>query len=228
MKVLWGSLAVDGSGKLGGHVYAKNRGGNYVRTKATPLNPQTSYQTAVRNTFTTLAQSWRTLTQTQIAAWNSAVTQFQSTNVFGSLKSPSGENLYIRLNTNILTAGGTVINVPPAAGAAPQVSTVSVTSAAGTPAISIVFTPTPVPANTAYVIEATPMLSPGKNFVKNQFRIIHVAAAAVASPYNALAAYEAKFGAPIAGQKLFVRIHAINLTTGIKSLPIVASCIVAA
>lgn len=229
MKIKYGAaLGVDASGKLGGHVASKNRGGSYWRTKATPLNPQTSSQTGVRNSFTSLSQGWRGLTATQIASWNSAVTQFQKTNVFGDLKSPSGINLYIQLNTNIHTGGGTAITVPPSPSASPDITSVSVTSAAGTPAMSIVFAPSPVPATTAYVIEATPMLSPGKSFVKNQFRIIHVLPAAASTPYNALTAYEAKFGAPVAGQKVFVRVYAIDLLTGIKSLPLVASAIVAA
>lgn len=229
MKVLYGAaLGVDASGKLGGHVASKNRGGAYWRTKVTPLNPQTTTQTDVRNTFTANSQAWRGLTATEQAAWNSAVSQFQKTDVFGSLKSPSGINLYQRLNTNIVTGGGTVISLPPAPGAAPVLTAVSVTSTAGTPTVSVIYAPSPVPASTAYVIEATPMLSPGISFVKNRFRIIHVLAATAATPFNALTAYEAKFGAPVAGQKLFIRVWAVNLDTGIKSLPLVNYCIVGA
>jgi len=44
MKIKFGSIVVNGSGKLGGHVYSSNRGGNYVRTLATPSNPQTPAQ----------------------------------------------------------------------------------------------------------------------------------------------------------------------------------------
>ena len=49
MKIKWGALVVDGRGKLGGHVAAQNRGGSYLRTKVTPSNPQTTFQTGVRS-----------------------------------------------------------------------------------------------------------------------------------------------------------------------------------
>src|SRR4051812_170938 len=83
MKVKFGSLVVDGRGKIGGHVLSKNRGGAYMRTKVTPINPQTADQSTVRGTLTSLSQSWRALTQNQITAWNNAVQNFQSTDIFG-------------------------------------------------------------------------------------------------------------------------------------------------
>ena len=39
MKIKFGSEVVDGRGKIGGHVYSKNKGGAYKRTKVTPSNP---------------------------------------------------------------------------------------------------------------------------------------------------------------------------------------------
>ena len=62
MRIQWGSLVVDGTGKLGGHVAAKNKGSNYLRTKMKPTNPRTNSQVAQRNRNTTNAQGWRALT----------------------------------------------------------------------------------------------------------------------------------------------------------------------
>src|SRR3546814_3353017 len=50
-KVKFGALMTDARGKLGGHVFSKNRAGSYLRTKVTPVNQQTSYQTSVRALF---------------------------------------------------------------------------------------------------------------------------------------------------------------------------------
>ena len=41
-KIKFGMMMTDASGKLGGQVFSKNRGGSYVRTKVTPTNPQTA------------------------------------------------------------------------------------------------------------------------------------------------------------------------------------------
>lgn len=215
MKAKFGSIVVDGRGKLGGHVYSKNRGGAYVRTKVTPVNPQSTAQLLVRGFFTLLSQGWRSLTDTQRAAWNSAVENFQRTDIFGDIKKPSGINLYMRLNQNILNGGGTVISTPPAPGATPSVITFSAAPDSSPQTLSLVFAPTPVPADTAYVVEATPSLSPGKSFIKNQYRVITVLPAADATPTNILAAYQAKFGDLTADQIVGLRVKAVDLLTGV-------------
>lgn len=217
MKVKFGSLVVDGRGKIGGHVLSKNRGGAYMRTKVTPINPQTADQSAVRGTLTSLSQSWRALTISQIKAWNNAVQNFQSTDIFGDIKKPSGINLYVKLNSNLAFAEvGTVLSDPPALTTAPVFVDFSATAAAGTPALSIVFSPTPVGADTTYVVEATAPQSPGKSFLKNQYRKIKIIPAAGATPNNALAAYVAKFGALVAGEKIGLRIKAVDNLTGVS------------
>lgn len=216
MKIKFGAIVTDGRGKIGGHVMSKNRGGAYMRTKVTPINPQTSAQSQVRGVLTALSQGWRELTQAQIAAWNSAVVNFQSTDIFGDIKKPSGINLYVKLNSNLNYAGSaTVLDEPPALTSAPPYVPFSATATAGAPTLSIVFSPTPVPANTAYVVEATACQSPGKTFLKNAFRKIKVIPAAGTTPNNALSAYVTKFGDLIAGEKIALRIKAVDTVTGV-------------
>lgn len=216
MKIKFGALVVDGRGKVGGHVMSKNRGGAYMRTKVTPINPQTAFQSAVRATLTAFAQGWRALTANQRAAWNSAVSNFTKTDVFGDIKKPSGINLYVKLNSNITTGEGTPITEPPALTSSPELVTITVTSDASTPTLSAAFGASPVPADTSYVIEATAQQSPGKSFLKNQYRVLMVVPAAGTTPSNILSAYTSRFGTLVAGQKIGFRIYAIDLLTGIK------------
>lgn len=228
MKALWGSMLVDGSGKLGGHVYSKNRGGNYVRTKTTPTNPQTAFQSDVRTSFTSISQSWRALTAAQQAAWNTAVANFKTTDIFGSLRTPSGSNLYMRLNRNLHTVGVAIISVPPAPATTASPLSITAAAAAGAATFTVAFTPTPVPAGYAMVIRATAQQSPGKSFLKNQYRVVQVVAAAGASPTNFEAAYVARFGNTVAGNKIGVSISFYNITTGLKSQNLSQEIIVAA
>ena len=85
MKAKFGSIVVAGSGKIGGHVASRNRGGAYFRTKVTPVNPNTPAQAAVKSRLTTQAQAWRSLTAAQRAQWNAAVADFARTDIFGDL-----------------------------------------------------------------------------------------------------------------------------------------------
>jgi len=228
MKVKFGALVVDGRGKIGGHVASKNRGGAYLRTKVTPVNPQTSFQAIARARITNNSQNWRGLTQTQRNAWNSAVSNWQKTDIFGDLKNPSGINLFVRLNSNITEAGGSAITIPPLPGTVVGPLTITLTAAAGTPAISLAWTGGAIPADTAWVVRMTPQVSPGKNFVKSLYRNLVVLPAADATPTSVLTEYNARFGTLVAGQKIFVEVIAIALLTGVKSTPISTSVIVAA
>ena len=120
-RIKFGMMMTDARGKLGGHVFTKARSGATVRTRVTPVNGQTSAQGAVRSRFGSLSQSWSSLSEEQRIAWNSKASTVGKTNIFGDSYYPSGKNLYVAINTNILNAGGSAINIPPADIAPPDV-----------------------------------------------------------------------------------------------------------
>lgn len=213
-KIKFTAFLAEARGKLSGTVFSKNRGGNYVRTKVTPVNPQTSDQVAQRNRLSTYSQNFRALGASAIAAWNTAVANFTNTDIFGDIKTPAGINLYTRLNMNLDLAGQSAITTPPVPAGADPVIITGVTSDVSSSLFTIASAAAAVPAGHTLIIEATPQLSPGKSFVKSEFRVIDTAAAAATFPIAAGSAYIAKFGAPIAGQKVFCRVKTINNTTG--------------
>jgi len=227
-KVKFGFGVADVRNKINGSVFARNRGGAYVRTKVTPLNPQSVRQVAARNLLTSLAQNFRSLTQDQITAWNEAVTQWQTTDIFGDLVSPTGLALYVRLNANISNAGGSLLTSPPAPVGAEALTELSLTATVTGDVFDIDFLPAAVPADHTMYIESTSMLSPGINNANSRFRFIGTAAAAAASPFDAYSIQTAKFGSLVAGQKAYVRCKFINKLTGEVSLALKASAIVGA
>lgn len=197
MKILWGALVVDGRGKLGGHVAAKNRSGAYLRTKVTPVNPQTSFQTAVRNLFGSLSQAWSGLTQQVRDGWDGAVDAWQTTNIFGNIKTPTGKNLYLRLNSLAQQAGWPAIAVAPPKAAMPDDVITGV--AFDITLDTITLTDASTDATVRYMVFATPSLSQGTSFVKNQLRLIEAFQASAALPATLHASYLAKYGEPLAG-----------------------------
>lgn len=227
-KVKFGIGPADIRGKINGSVFARNRGGAYVRTKVTPLNPQTTAQVAARSLLTGLAQNFRSLSQDQITAWNNAVTQWQTTDVFGDLVSPTGLALYVRLNANIQNGGGSPISTPPSPVGADALTSLTLTADVSSSEFDVAFAPATVPANHALYVESTSMLSPGINNANSRFRFIGVAAAAATSPFDGFTAQTAKFGSLVAGQKVYVRCKFINILTGEVSLALKASAIVTA
>lgn len=217
MKAKFGAIVVDGRGKIGGHVASKNRYGSYFRTKVSPVNPQSADQTAVRASFTTNSQQWRDLTEAQRAAWIAAVDNFKSTNVFGDVKTPSGSNLYQSLNQNLAGIGEAAISVPPTDLSTPNGTAFTAICDDSANTLLLSWTTGAVPAGVTRVVDATPPISPGVSFVKNKYRKITDLPAATATGADVYAAYLAKFGAPVTGQKIALRMKDVSTSTGIAS-----------
>jgi hypothetical protein len=227
MKIKFGALVTAGSGSIGGHVATKNRSGAVLRTKVTPTNPSTAAQAAVRSLFSSLSQSWRSLTQAQRDAWNAAVTDFSRTDVFGDLRNPSGFNLYQRLNNVLSQVGAFILTVPPTPASVPLVEITSLTAASVTPSLSVGFSPTPVGEHTAIIVRATPAMSAGKSFVSSEYRVIGVLHEVTPTPYDALADYQSIFGTiGNEGQQIFVSFTPVNTTSGQTGVASKASCII--
>lgn len=212
-KIKFSMIVSDMRNKLNGSVFSKNRAGSYVRNKVTPVNPQTSFQTAVRGALTAASQSWRTLTQAQRDAWNTAVQNFTKTDIFGDIKTPSGINLYNALYLNANTISAVPLTSPPPLSSSPEVPDVALTADSAPQTFTITSSLGAVPAGADWVVFATSNQSAGREFVKNQYRVITVLAGGTALPYAGIADYTAKFGALVAGAKVGMMVKAIDNTT---------------
>lgn len=228
-RILYSGIGiVDGSGKLNGSVLSKNKGGAYVRTKVTPVNPQTTAQQNQRNILSTWSQGWRGLTPAQRSGWNSAAVNFPYVDRFGNVRQLSGFQLYCKLNINLNVAGVAGIDDAPTPVEIPAITALAIASDESSTNYTVTFTPTPIPADNALLIEAVANVAPGKSFVKNLFRQIAVVAAAGTSPYNGNTAIAAKFGAPVAGNQVFVRATMISTLTGQRGVPLQAQTVIVA
>jgi hypothetical protein len=226
MKLKFGALVVDGRGKVGGHVASKNRAGAYLRTKVTPVNPQTSYQTTVRNRLSSLSVAWGALLAAKRTAWNAAVESFKKTDVFGDIKNPSGFNLYQRLNNNLIQIAEAQIDDPPLPQDVAKIVDGTLAAVAAT-SIAVTFATDPVFTHDTMVVDATPAVSPGKSNVNSLFRRIGKYNSVAAHVLDLKTEYDAKFGAVgAAGQQIFVRMKMINVDSGQAGVAIVKSCVI--
>lgn len=218
--IKFSALVSEMRGKLNGSVFSKNRSGNYLRNKVTPVNPQTSAQQAVRSLLASVSQSWRGLTQAQRDAWINAASTFPYTDVYGDSKILSGQAFYNQLNLNLLKVGAAMISEPPVATSLPTLSgiTLAVTRSTATSAIvaTLTFIASDEPATADIMVRATPPIGAGISFVKNKFRDLSVIGSD-ASPAALAVAYEAQFGKPAVGQKVFLTLQVVDNTTGLVS-----------
>jgi len=225
-KLKFGMIVTEGRNKIGGHVLSKNRAGAYVRTKVTPVNPQTSYQVNVRASIANLASSWRGLATGLRESWNSAVKDYVHTDIFGDKVTPSGFNLYMKLNQNLYLVNLPAITAPPLPVAVTAFTALSVAIAKGA-GTAVATAAATIPAAETVIMYATPGISAGKFFVKSQFRKIGVFTTGTSLDFAAM--YTAKYGAiPAAGLKVFIKTVHVNETTGQAGQHNLASTIVVA
>jgi len=221
------AIIAEARGKCGGAVFSRNTYGAYVRTKVTPTNPSTSNQQSVRSQLTEISQYWRQLTDAQRSAWESLAKEVSRTNIFGDSVAYTAFNLFQVVNRNLQTIGEAIIDDAPSIEAIESVTSLTLTAAAGTPALSLAFVPSPVPTGFKMVIYATPQISAGISFVKSEYRKLKVVDAAGTSPSNLLSDYVAKFGALVAGKRIFVAAKLVSKTSGMASLQLQTSAVVA-
>lgn len=193
-------LDVPKSGSLDSQTYSRNRYGQYVRSRAIPVNPNSAAQGAVRSRFGDNSQAWRALTDAQRNGWWSLGGQIQRTDSLGQVYTLTGQQAYVFINNNRLAAGDAVLSDAPALISPTGLVTLAITTTGGT--LSAAYTVTPLGAGQRLFVYASPQRSTGRNF-EGDYRLIFQSAAAAASPANILAAYTGRFGAPVVGNKIF-------------------------
>jgi hypothetical protein len=193
-------LDVTQSGSLGGNTSSHNRYGQYRRRRATPVNPRSTSQGVVRARMSLNAAAWRTLTDNQRAGWRDLGAEITRSDSMGQTHTMTGFNCYCMVNNNKLAAGDSVLTDAPAVTTPTPPTTVTITLTSA--ALSVAYTPTPLAAGTRLFTYCSGQLSAGRLFNKN-VRLLAVSAAAAASPANLFAAYSAKFGVPVTGQRVF-------------------------
>lgn len=220
-KVKYSALVSDMRNKLNGSVLSKNRAGNYIRNKTTPVNPQTASQQANRQNLGSMSSAWSGLTESQRASWRSAVASFPYTDIFGDRKELDGKSLFVKLNMNLINAGAATITNAPASEAIPQLSISSFTASV-TDGLELDVSPPAIPVGFKLLVYATPKVSGGVYFVKNQYRLLgtFTVAAGVADINNA---YGNKFGIPVSadiGKAINVKCVLVSTTTGQMGVPV--------
>ncbi|MCK5603121.1 hypothetical protein KAR91_14655 [Candidatus Pacearchaeota archaeon] len=222
-----GAIISEISGKIAATIFTRNKGGNIIRNRRTPINRRSVAQSTRRQALGNLASSWRGITQSQRNGWNGATGNFPYQNTLGETKFLSGEQLYVQFNANLLLIGSAVIeDVPAPFGFATFV--ISCTAADAIPALSLVFSPSPLTADNNLAVFATPNLSPGiASPNASKFRFLENIAPSDTTPTDLLATFQALFGDPVEAQKIFIEIRPISVG-GQGGTPLRTSCVVAA
>jgi hypothetical protein len=192
------------SGSFRGDTSSRNRNGQYYRNRATPVQPRTPEQLAQRAIMGNNAAAWRALTDAQRAGWASLGLSITRTDSLGQAYTLTGFQAYCSVNNNKLTVGDATVAAAPAIVTPGTLLTATITLTAA--AFSVAYTTTPLAAGIRLLMFVSPQRSAGVTF-NGDYRLIGFTAAAAASPHNLLAAYTARFGVPVVGNRLFLSLQ---------------------
>lgn len=215
-------LDVPRSGSYQGITSSRNRFGQYVRTRATPVNPASSFQGTVRARLAANAAAWRALTDLQRAGWESLGEGMTRTDSLGQTYTLNGFAAYCSVNNNNLAAGNATVSTAPSLITPPALITSTITLTAA--AFSIAYTVTPLATGNRLFAFASPQRTAGRSF-EADFRLIAVGAAAGASPLSIFTPYSARLGTPVVGNKIFLSLMVYD--AGFLSGPLLTAAIVA-
>ncbi|MFO7161178.1 MAG: hypothetical protein DIU81_006830 [[Clostridium] cellulosi] len=221
-KIKYSALVQSMRNKLNGSVASRNRYGDFWRNKTSPVNRQTTHQTAVRALFAANSSAWRGLTASQRQAWIEAAPNFPFTDVFGDQLTLSGNALYLKLNQNLQNAGEDPISEPPAPVAIPVLAGFKLTFADGVYSISWDNT---VTGDFKLMIYAAPNVSTGRQYVKNLFKFCGVVDT-LTSPQEISTLLTDRLGSLQAGTALWVKALLVSTDSGQQGLPSQASIVV--
>jgi hypothetical protein len=215
-------LDVPRSGSYQGITSSRNRHGQYVRSRSIPVNPRSPEQGAVRGRMSAQAAAWRAITSAQRAGWEDLALQMTRSDSLGQSYTLNGFAAFLSVNLNRLAAGDAVVTDAPAMVSPAGLLTATITLTAAS--FSIAYTATPLATGNRLFVYTSPMRGAGRAF-EGDLRLLAVSAAAAASPFVALAAYTARFGVPIVGNRIFVSLSVY--ASGFRSGPLLTSAVVA-
>ncbi len=199
-------IDVPTAGKVGLSVYYPGRTGLVRRQWVTPANPNSTAQELVRQNLTAMAKTYDTLTDAQQDAWIAAAANQQTRSVLGQSGPLTGLQLFVKVNCALLAIGGDTVLTPPAVPSFEvlPVSGLEATNTGGVIALNVLTTGSPPDGTMLW--GCAPQPSGVRRAVSPRF--LGTLGSPVSGKVNITSVYTARFGAPVAGQRVYVQLNA--------------------
>lgn len=211
------------SGRVGGTIFSRNRGGAYMRNGSIPSTVTTPFAQRIKSVTAAMSQAWAGLGAAVQEQWREWATQNPVINRLGQSRTLSGHQAFVQINARLVYVGLDQLESPPIGEAPAPFVPGSVTFVAAPLELTVAYTPTPAPAGIAVQCYAYLANSPGVSYVRNRLALVSVSAVAAATPLDIAQDVEDRFGTPQAGQTLHIGLRALDTTTGLVSSVFYAS-----
>jgi hypothetical protein len=208
------------SGKIGGVVFARNRGGAYARSYAIPTRVTSDNAQQIKAAFAAASQAYANLTTAQIAAWDQYGQENPVSNRIGQLITLKGQSWFVGCNSRLIGSGESQISLPPIL-AAPVIAV------ADNPVVDVsdVLATIDVAAHTAdasirIVVYGARSVSAGKRYLENLYTTVYLSdAGASGTTLSFGSELTAKLGSLQAGVTYHFKVVMLDIRTGLISAP---------
>lgn len=205
------------SGRVGGTIFSRNRGGAYLRNGSIPTTVTTFFAQRIKSVTAAQSQAWAGLDAEVQEQWREWATQNPVINRLGQSRTLSGHQAFVQLNARLTYAGFDAHDSPPIGAAPAPFSPSTVTFVDAPLSLTVAFTPTPAPAGIAVQCYAYLANSPGVSYVRNRLALVTTSAVAAVTPLDIASDVEDRFGTPQAGQTLHIGLRALDSNSGLVS-----------
>lgn len=111
--IQYSALVTDIKGKIQGSVFQKGSTRNIIRNKGATMRKSQPSQQLVHQKLQDLRREWSLRSLAEKSSWNAFAATYQRTDKFGTLRSISGYNFFVSINSNRLQLGLTVLASAP-------------------------------------------------------------------------------------------------------------------
>jgi len=217
MKYKFGSLVVNGTGKIGGQVVSKNAYGTYAKNKVSPKNNQTARQLFVRANMAFIVSAWEGLSEVNRLAWNAYASDYYFKNKLGDSIVISGFNMFTKCNLVRLNESLSILSTPVLPSVFPVLDFINGSAFSLGPAIYL-FLYGLNSSDFSIHVYATPVLSPGKSNFSGSYYFIGSFPADGNYPLNVYTAYSSVFTNELTtGYKISIKVILVHKASGMVS-----------
>lgn len=211
-------LDVPQSGSIAGTTHSHNRAGQYTRNRRSPVQPiGTGRRAFLRAAFGASSSGWAALTGPQQASWAAAAGSHPITDALGQSITLTGQQLFVSINTQLRNCGSAPVTAPPGSFAVFGEGAFTFTAVS---AGAITVTPAGNGAAGDFTLVAfSKPLSSGRSFTKTFWQDTHVAGNSAAA-IVATTAYQAQFGIPPVGTRIFCKLTPVS-ALGVTGVPVI-------
>lgn len=207
-----GAIITDIKGKVGGTVFQGSKTGVTMKNKSAAATSDGSSKltkadagrvVSPQSNMSSIATSWKALSEGNKTSWNMAAPDFPFTNKYGVPYTGSGFQLFMSVNSNRLVIGEPILNTAPAV---PILDNMAPFGLNWTTLIAFTLIPTAdIPADAKCQLYATRGMSAGRAPKPGDFRLIEVIATWSGVTHDIQTQYIAQFGTPIPGSTVWVQ-----------------------